>query len=137
MGVEIGHRFPDRDFYVDPVRVEEYVLALGVEPEVGYRAELGAAVPPGFLMYVTTYGASPIHDALELDLRRTLYGGTDEEFLAPVRVGDRLTVRPRITSITEKTGQSGRLLFIEITTEYVQPGGTVAIRERSNTVQRG
>lgn len=137
MGVEVGHRFSEREFYVDPVRVEEYVLALGVEPEPGYSATVGAVVPPGFFMYVTTYGADAIHEVLGIDLLRTVYGGTDEEFLLPVRIGDRLTVRPQITGITEKTGQSGRLLFIEVTAEYARPDGPVAIRERSTMVCRG
>jgi acyl dehydratase len=137
VAVVVGHRFPEREFYVDPVRVEEFVLALGVDPAPGYRAEPGAPIPPGFLMYVTTYGADPIHAALDLDLLRTVFGGTDEEFLAPVRVGDRLTVRPEITNIVEKTGGSGRLTFVEITTEYVRDDGAVAVRERSTVVQRG
>ncbi|MFF5988778.1 FAS1-like dehydratase domain-containing protein [Prauserella flavalba] len=137
MAVVVGHRFPEREFYVDPVRVEEFVFALGVDPEPGYRAEIGAPVPPGFLMYVTTYGADPVHDALEFDLLRTVFGGVDEEFLAPVRLGDRLTVRPRISDITEKSGGSGRLTFVEVTTEYLLGDGTVAVRERSTIVQRG
>lgn len=137
LAVEIGFRFPDREFYLDPVRVDEYVRALGIEPEIGYRPGIGAPVPPGFLMYVTTYGAEPIHDALGLDPLRTVYGGMDEEFLAPARVGERLTVRPQVTNVTSKTGQSGALLFIELTIEYVRDDGTVIVRERSNTVQRG
>lgn len=133
----IGQRFPEREFYVDPVRVEEYVIALGVDPEPGYRAELGAVVPPGFFMYVTTYGAELIHDALDFDMLRTVYGGSEVEQLQPVRVGDRLTVRPQITGVTEKDGRSGHLTFVELTTEYSREDGTVAIVERSNTVQRG
>lgn len=136
MAREIGQRFPERDFYVDPVRVEEYVLALGIEPEPGYRAEIGAAVPPGFFMYVTTYGAGPIHDALDFDMLRTVYGGTELEQHQPVRVGDRLTVRPRISGITEKNGRSGHLTFVELTTEYAREDGSVVLVERSNTVQR-
>jgi acyl dehydratase len=137
VGIEVGHRFPEREFVVAPARVEEYVVALGLEPEEDYRAEAGAPVPPGFVMYVTAYGAHDIHGALGLDMLRTVYGGSDTEYLAPVRVGDRLTVRPTVSGRTEKSGQQGRLLFVELTTEYVQPDGTLAVRERSTMVQRG
>lgn len=136
MARQIGHRFPAREFTVDPVRVEEYVLALGVEPEPGFHAEPGAVVPPGFFMYVTTYGAGPVHDVLEFDMFRTVYGGSEIEYLAPVRVGDRLTVIPRISNVVEKDGRSGHLTFVELTTEYTRDDGTLALVERSNAVQR-
>lgn len=137
MPVRVGHRLPAKQFTVDPVRVEEYVIALGVEPEPGYRPVVGAVVPPGFFMYVTTYGAGPIHDLLEFNMLRTVYGGTETDYHHPVRVGDRLTVTPQITGVTEKDGASGHLRFVEITTEYTREDGTVAVTERSNVVQRG
>ena len=136
MARQVGHRFPGREFTVDHVRVEEYVLALGIEPETGYRAEIGAVVPPGFFMYVTTYGAGPVHDMLDFDMLRTVYGGTEIEHLHPVRVGDRLTVTPEISGVVEKDGKSGHLTFVELTTEYTREDGTVVLIERSNTVQR-
>ena len=136
MGRQVGHRFPPREFIVDPVRVEEYVLALGVEPEEGYRAEPGAVVPPGFFMYVTTYGAEAVHDMLDFDMFRTVYGGSEIEYRHPVQVGDRLLVVPEISAVTEKDGTSGHLTFVELTTVYTREDGTVVLVERSNTVQR-
>lgn len=137
MNVAEGYRFPDRAFTVDPGRVEEFVLALGLAPEPGWAPQAGAPVPPGFLMYVTTYGADPVHDVLGLDMLRTVYGGTDAEFLGPVRIGDVLTVRPQVTRITEKEGRRGRLLLVELTVEYLDRDGAVVVRERSTTAQRG
>jgi len=137
MARQVGHRFPPREFTVDPVRVEEYVLALGVDPEPDYRAESGAVVPPGFFMYVTAYGAGPVHDMLEFDMLRTVYGGSEVEYLNAVHVGDRLLVTPEISSVTEKDGKSGHLTFVELTTRYTREDGTVVVIERSNTVQRG
>lgn len=133
---QVGHRFPPREFTVDAVRVEEYVLALGVDPEPGYRAEAGAVVPLGFFMYVTAYGAGPVHDMLDFDMLRTVYGGSEVEYLHPVHVGDRLLVTPEISGVTEKDGRSGHLTFVELTTEYARADGTVVVVERSNTVQR-
>lgn len=134
--MEAGTRFAAREFYVDPVRVEEFVLALGVTPEDDYRAGVGSVVPPGFLMYVTTYGAEVIHGELGFDMFRTVYGGSELEQRVPVRVGDRLTVQPWVSQLREKDGKAGRLTLAEITTEYVRDGAVVMV-ERSNVVQKG
>jgi hypothetical protein len=137
MAREVGTRFSESEFYIDPARVEEYVTALGIAPEQDYHAEVGSVVPPGFFMYVTSYGAEPIHDALDFDMLRTVFGGSEVEHRSPVRVGDRLTVRPWISGVTEKDGKSGHLTFVELTTEYSREDGTIVALERSNTVQRG
>lgn len=137
MAIEVGHRFPASTFLVDPLRVEEFVTALGVEPAPGYVAERGAPIPLGFLMYVTTYGAEPVHDVLQINLLKALYGGADVELFAPVRVGDELRVEPHVSNITSKEGKQGTLTFYEITCEYFLPDGTLALRERSTTIERG
>lgn len=137
MSTKVGTRFPVKEFFIDPVRVEEFLLALGVPPEPDYRAETGAPVPPGFLMYVPSYGAEAIHAALDFDMLRTVYGGTEIEQLQPVRVGERLQVEPWISAVTDKDGRSGHLTFVELTVEYRREDGTLVLVERSSTVQRG
>jgi acyl dehydratase len=137
VAVEVGHTFPEAAFVVDPGRVEEFVIAMGVEPQDGYRAVPGAPVPLGFLMYVTTYGADAVHDALGIDFLNALYGGAEIEVQRPVRVGDTLTVRPRVTGVRTKDGASGRLTFVEITCEYLDAEGELAVTERSTTIERG
>lgn len=137
MSRAIGHQFPDAEFYLDPTRIEEFVLALGVRPEAGWTPVVGAPVPPGFFMYVTTYGAGPVHEVFGFDPMRTLYGGTAVEYLRPVRIGDRLIVRPRISDVRVKEGRTGRLTFVDLTTEYYTTDGELAVRERSTTLERG
>lgn len=137
MAVEIGHRFSETRFVVEPGRVEEFVTALGIPPTDGYEYEVGADAPLGFLMYVTTYGADPIHEALEIDFTRAMYGGASYEVHAPVRIGDELVVRPEVTGCTRKDGRDGPLTFVEITCDYLRADGTLAVRERSTTIERG
>jgi hypothetical protein len=132
-----GHRFPAKTFNVDPTRVFEYVAALGVPPEPHWRPEIGAPVPGGFFMYVTTYGAEDIHAELEFDPLRTVYGGTKVEYLLPVRVGDELRVEPVIADVRHKEGRSGRLTFVDLATEYITAHGRTAVRECSTTIERG
>lgn len=137
MGVEVGHTFPKKTFTVEPHRVEEFVIALGVEPHPGWKPTKGNAVPLGFLMYVTTYGADEVHGMLDFDLLRTVYGGTDSEYFAPVYVGDVLSVTPVISSLVVKETKNGKLTFAELTCEYINADGIIAVREKSTTVERG
>lgn len=136
MSTSLGLRFPSKEFFVDPARVDEFVFALGIEPQPGYRAVVGEVVPPGFLMYVTTYGAEAIHSALDFDMLRTVFGGSEIEYRQPVRIGERLTVSPWISNVTAKVGRTGRLTIVELTVEYSLGGGSVVAVERSNTVER-
>lgn len=136
MGIEVGHVFPKKTFVVEPHRVAEYVTALGVLPEKNWAPEIGQTVPPGFFMYVTSYGAEDVHDYLGFDFLHTVYGGTDAEFIESVRIGDVLTVAPVITGVTVKESKGKTLTFAEITCEYINEHGRIAIRERSNTIEK-
>lgn len=131
-----GEAFPEKEFMVDPTRVEEFLLALGLAPEPGYRPVPGVPVPLGFLMYVSAYGPEEVHGSLGVDFKRALYGGSEFEVLVPVRVGDRLKVRPRVAGSYEKRGSSGLLRFWEVITDYVLADGRLAVRERSTVVVR-
>ena len=133
----VGQRFPESQFTVSAARAEEYVIALGLDPEEGWSPVPGMPVPPGFLMYVSTYGAETVHDAIGLDFRHGVYGGMDVEYHAPVRIGDTLTVSPVISGVSTKDGKAGSLTFVELTCEYLLPGGRLAVRERSTTIQTG
>jgi len=136
MGIEVGYTFPKKTFVVEPHRVAEYVTALGIFPENNWIPEVGQKIPLGFFMYVTAYGAEDVHDYLGFDFLHTVYGGTDAEFLEPVRIGDVFTVSPVISSLTVKESKGKTLTFAEITCEYVNEHGRVAVRERSNTVEK-
>lgn len=133
----VGQRFPERQFTVSAARVEEYVIALGLAPEVGWSPEPGMPVPPGFLMYVSTYGAEAVHEAIGLDFRRGVYGGMDVSYHEPVRIGDTVTVAPVISKVSTKDGKAGPLTFVELTCEYLLSGGRLAVRERSTTIKTG
>ncbi len=73
----------------------------------------------------------PVHD-----LPRRMWAGGEVEALGPLRPEDRVTRRSRIASAAEKTGSSGRLVFVEVDHEIAGPAGP-AIRERQTIVYRG
>lgn len=134
----VGHEFPAIRFRINATKVEEFLRAVGVEPSDGYVVEPGAPVPLGYLMYVVAYGAEPVHDALQMDMLRSVYGGAEYDLREPVHVGDEVVVRTRVSGARRKEGSSGHLTIYELTTEYVRPEDqAVLIVEISTTVERG
>ncbi|MBB5153546.1 hypothetical protein [Saccharopolyspora phatthalungensis] len=72
---------------------------------------------------------TPARDGVvpEIELPRRKYAGEHTTFLRPLTVGDAVTQTTSLGEMTEKTGSSGRLLFVDIEREYAL-GGEVAIR---------
>ncbi len=68
-------------------------------------------------------------------LPRRMWASSKLEFLAPLRVGEAVTRRSRVASVTEKQGGSGLLVFVEV--EHVTRGEAgVAVREVQSIVYR-
>ncbi len=51
-------------------------------------------------------------------LKRRMFAGGEYEFFQPLRVGDQVSVRWKITDITQKNGNSGELVFVNILREF-------------------
>jgi 3-methylfumaryl-CoA hydratase len=68
-------------------------------------------------------------------LPRRMWAGGELEFIEPLRVGDEMTRRSRISEVTMKTGSTGALCFVSVQHEISSPRG-VAIRERQDIVYR-
>lgn len=135
--VAVGHEFPPARFRIDATKVAEFLRAVGVQPGVGYAVEEGVPVPLGYLMYVVAYGAEPVHDALGMDMLKSVYGGAEYDLREQVHVGDEVEVRTRVSDATTKEGSSGHLTIYELTTEYVRPEDqAVLLVETSTTVER-
>jgi 3-methylfumaryl-CoA hydratase len=69
-------------------------------------------------------------------LPRRMWAGGALEFGAPLRVGDRVTMRSRVAEVTAKTGRSGALVFVTVMHEVSGPAGH-ALTERQDIVYRG
>ncbi len=68
-------------------------------------------------------------------LPRRMWASSKVEFLAPLSVGDAVVRTSRIASITEKTGGSGQLVFVDVAHETSGAKG-VAVRETQSLVYR-
>jgi 3-methylfumaryl-CoA hydratase len=69
-------------------------------------------------------------------LPRRMWASSKIEFVMPLRVGDTVQRTSKIASVTEKTGGSGQLVFVDVTHETAGPNG-VAVRETQSLVYRG
>jgi 3-methylfumaryl-CoA hydratase len=66
---------------------------------------------------------------------RRMFAGARLSFPGVARVGETLTRRSRVTSVERKTGRSGELLFVTMTTEVSNEEG-IAIVEEQDIVYR-
>jgi len=95
---------------------QEWVPASGLGPD-------GHPKRGGFL--------PPVHD-----LPRRMWAGGRVRFLAPLRVGQAITRTSTILSVEEKTGGSGRLVFVTVGHVIAGQDGP-AIEEEHDIVYRG
>jgi 3-methylfumaryl-CoA hydratase len=68
-------------------------------------------------------------------LPRRMWAGSRLEWLAPIRIGDEVSRRSRIVSVTPKTGRSGALVFVVVRHEYSTSAG-LALGEEHDIVYR-
>lgn len=68
-------------------------------------------------------------------LPRRMWASSRVEFLAPLRIGEPVERLSRVTSMTEKQGGSGQLVFVEVDHETTC-AGVPAVRERQSLVYR-
>lgn len=71
-----------------------------------------------------------------IPLPRTMAGGTEVEYLRPIRPGDVLTQQSKISDITERQGSSGPLVFTTTETTYRDAAGEPVVIVRSTTISR-
>ena len=78
---------------------------------------------------------SPASFLPPVPLPRRMWASSKVEFLAPLRVGEAVTRRSRVASVTEKQGGSGLLVFVDIEHETSGEAG-LAVREVQSLVYR-
>ena len=112
---------------VEAGRVQDYLLALDEPADVAP----GRPVPALFLL---TLGRT----------RRPMPGsggsvnaGDDFEFLAPVHVGDVITVQRRVLGVDERQGRNGRVFLVRAEATYTNQHGQLVGRALLNTLRMG
>jgi acyl dehydratase len=129
-----GREFPPPPPYeVTPESIAEFADAIG-DPNPAYRGK-GAIAPPTYLTKLNfIYGPSVLGDPeLGLNYALVVHGEQEYEFRRPVRAGDVLVAKPRISKIFAKGRNEFMVTEAAIETEE---GEKVAVA-RSTIVSRG
>lgn len=128
----VGRAFTPVTARVEPGRLRFFLNTLGESNPV-YR-DARAPVPPTYLFCLEMMDATEPFEfltALNIDLARVLHGEQRFDYYAPVAVGDTLTFRPKVTSVTDKKG--GAMTLIVVETEITNQDG-VHVADASRTV---
>jgi N-terminal half of MaoC dehydratase len=102
----------------------------------GYAAQ---PVPPTYLFCLEMMDATTPFEfmtSLDIDIARVLHGEQSFLYHAPVVVGDTLTFKPRVASVTDKKGGAMTLIVVE-TPVTNQHGVVVAETSRTIVVRNG
>ena len=73
---------------------------------------------------------------LPLPVTKAVGGGSVFDVGEPVRPGDVITVKKKITNIYKKTGKSGEMYFVVLDTAYVNQHGDMVAHEEATFIQR-
>jgi len=113
--------------------IADFCAAIGetnplyTDPDAARVGPHGGLVAPPSLAAIFGDGENIFQHFPELDTRRLL-AGIDLEFVAPIRAGDSITTISQIKEIYEKTGRSGPMVFIVISSILRKRNGEVAAR---------
>jgi len=149
----VGKTGDDIVMEVEKGAIKRYADAVGDynplywDEEYARKSGFDAIVaPPGFFGWPVRWdGPMPILVPLMAEMVDTIIkagygslldGGIDYEFLCPVRAGDVLTAIPRIASITEREGKSGKIVFSVIETTYTNQDDELVAKTRQTVINR-
>ncbi len=130
------------DFAVEAGKVKEFAAATlsgnfaGWGPSAtGSDDDHAVAVPPTFFMAVlaATPPADSALDTLPGGVR-SLYGEQQFDFVEPVVVGDRLTVRPGGVTSSQGKGRRGGMMTFVVTETIFEKEGRTAVIARGNRI---
>jgi N-terminal half of MaoC dehydratase len=121
-----GKAYPATRFTIDATRLDAFRRAIG---------QRGGGVPVTFVTAAefSSFPAIVGDPELALDFSRVVHADQEYEFERPLRVGETLTVWPRIAQIRAKGGQS----FLTIETVLSDDDGSVVVTARATMLERG
>ena len=140
----IGRTGEPVTMHVERGKVREFARAIKDDDplyfdEAHAKREAGGIMPPvTFLQTVTHWDDGRGRPRPPFDLKRTLHGEQEYEFLKPIYVGDVLTAVTKIVVIYEKPGKRGGSMNFAVTeTTYTNQRGDVVARARQVGIETG
>jgi len=126
-----GYVFPTFQVTPDRAMAAQFLQGQGAPPDA-------ETVPPTYLIFLRgeTRGAD-LFKALDIPREKALQGGQTYAWHAPVVWDEPLDVVARVESIIEKSGRNGTVWFADVSFEYRNVDGILAVREVTKLVKRG
>ena len=109
--------------------IRKFADAIG-DPSPAFRGDAPVA-PPTFLRSLDA--GPPVAD-FESPYPDLLDGGSEWEYVRPVRAGDSITVTEALVDIAEKSGRLGPMLLTTWETRYVDDVGATVATQRNTLV---
>ena len=85
--------------------------------------------------FCRSLSAAIVDVKLDMQQFRGLDGGSDWEYLEPIRPGDRITVQTKIADLRESEGRLGPMVFITTETTYTNQFGQVCVIQRATGIR--
>ena len=135
----IGRESPPQTTEVEKGAIIKFAAAIGdhnpvyIDEEAARATRYGGLIaPPTFLRSVT----APRPDyPFAIPFERVLDGGSDWEYFAPVRPGDRITAVSRIEDVNERNGRIGLMLISSIVITYTNQFGQVVATQTNTSIR--
>ena len=140
---KIGHQFDSFTTLVEQGKLRFFAKATGetnplyTNTEVAQAAGYAAVpIPPTYVfsLDLDSEELMPVVSVLGLDVGRVLHGAQEFEYIAPICVGDEITVTSTIKDIYDK--KNGALDFVILENTYTNQQGVLAATTTSTLVQR-
>lgn len=132
----LGKEFILGTFHVTEGMITGFARAVGETSPQYVSAERAKETASGGLIappiFYDTFRTDQVPDPKVKFGKVSFNAGQRCEFHAPIRPGDTITVKAQVTDVYEKTGRTGKMVFIVRQTTYEnQRGEKVAVVEQS------
>jgi acyl dehydratase len=140
-----GKEYAPYTVTVERGRIKDFARAIGdanpfyLDDRVGAASEFGDIVaPPTFAITFRDENAdtNALLKDLGVDISRILHGEQEFELHRPIRPGETLLCRPKITDVYEKSGKSGAMAFVVRETAVTDARNELVATLRGVTVVR-
>ena len=135
----IGTMSEPRTVEVERGAIRRFAEAIGDENPLFNNEREARQTRFGGMIAPPTFGRSLGGGFFNIDLKlptfRGLDGGSDWEYLEPIRPGDRITVQSKLADIREAEGRLGPMVFIVTETTYTNQFGKVCVIQRSTGIR--
>lgn len=115
----------------DPVHIDKQSAALAGFDDV--LATATHVVVAGHLRNQQEFVAS-----LGLAIERVVVGSVDWEYMRPLVAGDQLTGTRRVVEdVVRENKRGGRMRLVTLETDWSEPEGDIAVRQRETLIEKG